>query len=179
LLYVSHRSADAELREEPLVREIVAAESGVPVFACDVRGIGESQPNTCGIADPLHHYGTDYFYAVHGLMCDYPYAGQRTHDILQILAWLADAGHDEVHLAATGFGAIPAAFAAVLSPQVTQVTLKHALTSYAALAQAERHDWPLSALVPGVLRRFDLPDCYRALAAKRLRQIEPLGVRLE
>jgi hypothetical protein len=26
-----------------------------------------------------------------------------------------------------------------------------------------------------VLRRFDLPDCYRALEPKRLRQIEPCG----
>jgi dienelactone hydrolase len=179
LLYVSHRSADVELREEPLVRELIAAEPEVPLFACDVRGTGESQPNTCGVADPLHHYGTDYFYAVHGLMCDYPYAGQRTHDVLQVLAWLADAGHDDVHLVGNGLGAIPATFAAVLSARVTQVTLKHALSGYAALAEAARHDWPPSALVPGALRRFDLPDCYRALEAKRLRQIEPLGARLE
>jgi hypothetical protein len=29
--------------------------------------------------------------------------------------------------------------------------------------------------VPDVLKTFDLPDCYRALAAKQLRQIEPRG----
>jgi hypothetical protein len=59
------------------------------------------------------------------------------------------------------------------------VTLKHALSGYAALADADRHDWPPSALLPGVLRRFDLPDCYRALEGKRLRQLEPRGARLE
>jgi hypothetical protein len=26
-----------------------------------------------------------------------------------------------------------------------------------------------------VLEKFDLPDCYRALAAKQLRQIDPWG----
>jgi len=46
------------------------------------------------------------------------------------------------------------------------------LTSYAEVAETEDYNWPLSAFLPGVLRAFDLPDCYRALAAKQLRQIE-------
>jgi hypothetical protein len=173
LLYVSHRSADADLREEPLLRELIGAEPEVPVYACDVRGIGESQPNTCGVADALHHYGPDYFYAIHGVMCDYAYVGQRTHDVLQVLEWLASHGHDDIHVAGRGFGAIPATFAALLSSRVTQVTLKNALTSYSDVAQSEQYEWPLSMLVPGVLRRFDLPDCYRALQARRLRQVDP------
>ena len=61
------------------------------------------------------------------------------------------------------------------SDQVVQVTLKHALSSYADVAEAENYDWPLSALFPGVLQTLDLPDCYAALAAKNLRQIEPAG----
>jgi cephalosporin-C deacetylase-like acetyl esterase len=175
LLYVSHASADAELREERLLRELIAAEPESAVYACDVRGIGESRPNTGDQQDVLHHYGSDYLYASHGVMCDCPFIGQRTHDVLQVLEWLASAGHEEVHLVGKGFGAIPATFAAVLSPRVTQVTLKHALTSYSDVAESEDYRWPLSALLPGVLRRFDLPDCYRALESKRLRQIEPKG----
>jgi cephalosporin-C deacetylase-like acetyl esterase len=175
LLYISHASADAELRDEPLLRELIAAEPESAVYACDVRGVGESRPNTGDQQDLLHHYGSDYLYASHGVMSDYPYAGQRTHDVLQVLEWLAGAGHEEVHLVGKGFGAIPATFAAVLSPRVTQVTLKHALTSYGDVAESEDYRWPLSALLPGVLRRFDLPDCYRALESKRLRQIEPCG----
>lgn len=58
---------------------------------------------------------------------------------------------------------------------VKQVTLKHALTSYAAVAESEDYAWPLATLLPNVLARFDLPDCYRELQAKRLRQIEPWG----
>lgn len=174
LLYVSHRSADAELREDPLLRDLVAAEPDAAVFACDVRGIGESQPNTCGdnFGQP---YGSDYFYAIHGLMLDYPYPGQKTHDVLRVIDWLKACGHTEIHLAARGWGAIPATFAATLHPSVTQVTLKNALTSFSAIAESENYEWPLSALVPGVLRRFDLPDCYRELAKKRLRQFEPWG----
>jgi dienelactone hydrolase len=174
VLYIAHRSADAELREEPLLREVIDEPASV-VYACDLRGIGESLPNTGDQSDPLHHYGADYLYASHALMCDYPIAGQHTHDVLQVLAWLGEYGHDEVHLVARGFGAIPATFAALLSPRAVQVTLKHALTSYREVAESVSYGWPLSSLVPGVLRRFDLPDCYRALESRRLRSIEPRG----
>ena len=70
-------------------------------------------------------------------------------------------------------GALPATFAAVCSAQVKQVTLKNALTSYSDIAESETYAWPLSSLVPDVLKHFDLPDCYRVLQNKNLRQIEP------
>lgn len=173
ILYVAHRSADAELRNEPLIAELIKAEPDAAVFACDVRGIGESQPTTTG-AGPLDPYGQDYFYSAHAWMLDEPYAGRRTHDVLRVVDWLkAAGGHTDVHVVAKGWGTIPATFAAVLEPAVAQVTLKHAPTSYADIAQTEDYTWPSSALVPGVLRVFDLPDCYRELAMKNLRQIEP------
>jgi dienelactone hydrolase len=179
VLYVSHHSSDAELREEPLVRTLLKEEPEADFYACDVRGIGESQPDTCGRNSFLNPYGSDYFYAIHSLMLDRPYPGQKTHDVLRVLDWLASNGHREVHLAARGWGAIPATFAALLSDHVKAVTLKNALTSYREVAETEYYRWPLSALLPGVLREFDLPDCYRALEAKDLRQIEPWGARAD
>jgi len=175
ILYVAHHSSDAELREEPLVAELIKAEPESAFFACDVRGIGESRPNTCGKDQFLQPYGNDFFYAIHSLMLDYPYLGQKTHDVLQVLSWLEANGCREVHLAAKGWGALAATLAAVLSPLVVQVTLKNALVSYSEVAESETYRWPLSALLPGVLKHFDLPDCYRALEAKKLRQIEPWG----
>jgi len=175
LLYVAHHSSDAELREEPLLAELLKAEPQSTLFACDVRGIGESRPNTCGTNMFLDPYGSDYFYAVHGLMLDYPYLGQKTHDVLRVLDWLTSLGCEEVHVVGKGWGALPAALAAIVSPAVTQVTLKNALTSYADVAESETYAWPLSCLAPGVLRQFDLPDCYGALGARRLRLIAPRG----
>ncbi len=175
ILYVSHHSSDAELREEPLVRELLEAEPSSTFYACDVRGIGESQPNTCNQNSFLEPYGSDYFYAIHSIMFDRPYVGQRTYDLLRVLHWLASLGHDEVHLVAKGWGALPATFAAVLSDQVKQVTLRNALTSYSDIAESETYAWPLSALVPGILKSFDMPDCYRALRNKELKQIDPWG----
>jgi len=177
VLYVSHHSADAELRDEPLGRELLEAEPEAAFFAMDVRGIGESRPDTCGADSFLDPYGSDYFYAVHSLMLDRPYVGQKTHDVLAVLDWLRRYGHDDVHLAALGWGTFPATFAGVLGETVTQVTLKGSLTSYQELAEAEEYDWPLSCFVPGVVGKWDLPDCRRALERKRLRVKELRGPR--
>jgi dienelactone hydrolase len=174
VLYVANHSSDAELRDEPLIGELLK-EAGGDFYACDVRGIGESRPTTVGENQFLASYGSDYLYAIHSIMLDRPYVGQKTHDLLRVLDWLRSLGRKEVHLVARGWGTLPATFAALLCDAVTRVTLKHALRSWQAVAEAETHRWPLSAFVPGVLEHFDLPDCYRALKGKKLRQIEPWG----
>lgn len=175
ILYVSHRSADAELREETLVKDLIAAAPDAAFFACDVRGIGESQPDTCGVNQFLRPYGSHYFYAAYGLMLDQPLLGQRTHDVLRVIQLLTATGHSEIHLAGKGWGALPATLAAALSPEVGQVTLKNALTSFHEIAVHEDYKWPYAVMPFGVLEHWDLPDCYHALGTKGLRQIEPWG----
>ena len=171
VLYVPDLSSDAELRNEPLIRELAKAEPDTPIFTCDVRGVGESQPDTCR-PDSFHTpYGNDYFYAIHSLMLDRPYLGQKTFDLLRVLDWLASIGHTEIHLVGNGRGALTVTFAGLLSDRVKQVTLKDALPSYAHVAETEEYDVPLSSLLPDVLAHFDLPDCYRELKQKHLRQI--------
>ena len=65
-------SADAELRNEPLIKELLGATAGssssvpdgdTPFYAVDLRGVGESRPDTCGSDQFLSPYGSDYFYA--------------------------------------------------------------------------------------------------------------------
>jgi hypothetical protein len=174
ILYVSHESADEELRNEPLIKDLIASDPDAALYTCDVRGVGDSEPQTTSVNN-RGEYSTDYFYSSHATMLDYPYVGQRTFDVLRVLDWLNAWGHGRIHLAGRGYGGLPATFAAVLSPHVAQVTLKHALTSYADVAGARDYRWPLSALLPGVLTRFDLPDCYRELKNKNLRIVEPWG----
>lgn len=175
VIYVSHQSSDVELREEPFVKELIAAEPKSEFYAVDVRGIGDTRPDTCGTNQFLTPYGNDYFYAVHSIMLGEAYPLQRAFDVLQVIDWLKSCGRSEIHLTALGWGAIPATLAAVLSDDVTSVTLKHALTSWTSVAETEHYKWPLSSFVPGVLKSFDLPDCYRVLAAKNLRQVESWG----
>jgi dienelactone hydrolase len=174
ILYVSHESADDELRGEGLIRELIAAEPDAALYTCDVRGVGDSEPQTTSVTN-RGEYSTDYFYSSHAIMLDYPYVGQRTFDVLRVLDWLNEWGHGQIHLAAKGHGALPATFAALLSPHVTRVTLKNAPRSYSEVAESEDYAWPLSALPFGVLASFDLPDCYRELKKKDLRLLEPWG----
>lgn len=176
VLYVSHQSADFELRDEPLVAELAAAEPQSAFYACDVRGIGESRPNIGGVDGRLRlPFDNDYFYAAYGQMLDRPYLGQKVWDVLRVLEWLGSFGHMEIHLAGKGWGALAATFAALLSDAATQVTLKNSLRSFAEIAETEDYRWPSAMLLPGVLVHFDLADCYRALADRKLRQIDPWG----
>ncbi|MGE3808107.1 MAG: alpha/beta hydrolase family protein [Gemmataceae bacterium] len=175
LLYIADQSSDQELRDEPLLAELLKAEPKATLYTCDVRGIGESRPDTCGVNQFNKPYGNDYFYAIHSFMLDYPYVGQKTFDVLRVIDWLGSHGHTEIHLAAKGWGCFPATFAGLLCDRVTQVTLKNGLTSYRAIAESEHYAWPLSAFLPHVLEKFDLPDCYAALADKQLKQLEPIG----
>jgi hypothetical protein len=165
------------LRTEPLIKEILGSiDSDAPFYAVDLRGVGESRPDTCGSDQFLNPYGSDYFYSAHAIMLDKPYVGQKTFDLLRVLDWLRSFGHRDIHVAAKGWGTLPATFASVLKNRVKEVTLKHFLTSYAAIAESEDYNWPLSTLPPAILTRFDLPDCYRELGkTKKLRQIDMQG----
>ncbi len=173
VLYVSHQSSDVELREEQLIKDLLADEPNVEFYALDVRGCGDSQPNTAGTNMFLQPYGSDYFYAVHSLMLGHSLPAQKAFDILRVIDWLKSYGRTEVHLVARGWGTIPATLAAVVSNDVSQVTLKNALTSWTSVAETEHYTWPLSSFVHSVLKSFDLPDCYRALQTKKLKSIEP------
>ncbi len=176
-VYVSHESSDAELREDAFAREL--AGKAARFFAVDVRGIGDSRPNTCGQNTYLHPYGSDYFYSSYGILFSEPYIGRRTHDVLSVLDMLSEYGYRRIHLAGCGRGSLPALFAAVLDSRVKQVTLKNCLLSYQELAEDEDYAWPLSSILPNVLKTLDLPDCYRAVARKKLRAIEPWDTRMQ
>ena len=176
-LYISHISSDAELQEEPLLKKAGQEKERI-LYTCDVRGIGESLPDTTSANSFFTPYGSDYFYAAHAVMLDDPYLGQKTFDVLRVIDWLAANGHSDIHLIGRGWGALPATFAALFSPQVKQVTLKNALTSFSEIAETEHYEWPLSTLVPNVLTVFDMPDCYAELkATKGLTQIAPWGAK--
>jgi pimeloyl-ACP methyl ester carboxylesterase len=101
------------------------------------------------------------------------YVAWRVEDVLGTLDWMASFGYDQVHLVAQGWGTIPGALAALLDVRVKRVTLIQAPRSYAAVVETPLQQWPFSAILPGVLQVFDLPDIYRELAAKDLQLVDP------
>ena len=165
-LYLPHRSSRDEV-------DAGKAPAAPMLFALDARGIGDLTVLSCGDRDFFTPTGSDYFYAAHGSLLNECYCGRRVHDLLRTLDLFRANGWRGVHLVGRGLGAITAAFAACLHPLVKRVTLHNALLSYHELTQVPVQSWPLSSLVPGVLQDFDLPDCYRALAGKKLTLVTP------
>lgn len=163
LLWIGDKSSDTELRDEPLLKELIEKEGeGVPVFTCDVRGVGESLPQTAG-GNPHGYYGADYFYAAYANMLNKPVLGGKTFDVLRVLDFLGKYGWNNVHLASKGWGCLPGGLAALLDERVQTVTLKGKLESWHSVATEEHYEWPLSHMIYGVLRDWDLPDVWEAL----------------
>ena len=176
-LYLPDLSSDMELRDEPLAKQLAKSEKAF--FACDYRGIGELIPNSCGVKTFEHIYGCDYFYASYAEMFGQSYLAWRVHDVLCVLDLMAEYGYDRVHVAGVGRGALVGAFAALLDERVREVTLKRAPLSYSDMAETRMNQWTQSAMLPQVLRHFDLPDVYRALQAKKLKLIQPVTAELK
>lgn len=102
-----------------------------------------------------------------------PLVGQRTYDILQVLALLKSYGYTKVHIIGKGLGSLPTTFAALLSGTVEKVTLKHALHSFQSIIESIDYHWPASAFPFNILQYFDLPDCYKELQDKDIKLIDP------
>jgi len=163
LLWIADRSSDAELREDPLLRELVSAQDeNTLIVACDPRGVGDSLPGTAG-DQPHSYYGADYFYSAYANMLARPYLGGKTYDVLRTIDFLASRGWDDIHLAGKGLGVLPGGLAALLDDRVKKVTLHEPLESWHSVATTEHYHWPLSHMIFGVLKTWDLPDVWTAL----------------
>jgi dienelactone hydrolase len=166
VLWIAEQSSDVELREDPTLPELAATQPpGTMIVACDVRGVGESLPVTAG-NQPHSYYGSDYFYAAYANMLGKPYLGGKTHDILRVIDLLASRGWTEIHLAGKGRATIIAALAALLDDRVKLVTAHQRLESWHSLATDEHYQWPLSHMLFGVLRTWDLPEVWKALESR-------------
>ncbi len=169
-LWVPHMGT----RPDRHAARIPATERGRAAFAVDPRGYGESRPLSCGMEeDFLAPYGSDFLYACCGSMLDKPYLGGAVYDILCAIRLLQANGYDDIRLEGRGLGALKAVFAGVLAgDRITSVRLYHPLLSYHELTQVPFRRWPFSAMLPGILKKCDLPDLYRALDG-RLELINP------
>lgn len=140
---------------------------GAAVLLADLRGLGE----TADPAAPIEpkYYNHEYRPALLALHLGRPLLAQRVTDVFTLLSFLqADARLSvlPLEMQASGQAAPVALHAAVLLPRITRLVLyQMPLTYRQQLEQPTTHD-TYSLLLPGVLRRYDLPDLQQALGPR-------------
>jgi cephalosporin-C deacetylase-like acetyl esterase len=147
------------------------ARSGHVVLAPDPRGIGESRP-----ASGAGGYRPDWQTLQRALLVDRTLVGLQLEDLLAAFACLAGRGDvdaERIGVVGKGNGGVLALFLAVLEPRAGKLALEGSFLSYMAIARARYHEDLTGAIVPGVLRDFDLPDLAAALAPRPLWIADP------
>ncbi len=156
-LYVGHTSGQEDIEK---INEVKSLMRGRNTFfvAVDPRGIGQSMAQTVGANNFFDIYGLDFMYAAQCEMLGESYLGRRIYDVLRVIDLFLAEGVKRVDLVGRGMGAVVVAFAAMLHPARPRARILHYLPSYELIARTPISRWPLSSLLRGVLRHFDLPD---------------------
>ncbi|MBN1582786.1 MAG: acetylxylan esterase [Anaerolineae bacterium] len=173
-LYLPHISAEVDLAENEWA---ISLKETLPLYALDVRGLGESLPEEQG-EDFFQPYGMDYMFHAYGLMLGQSYLGRRIHDLLCVLDLLVHEGAEAVHLFGRGQGAILTLFAALFHDRVASVTLKDAPRSLFEWTQTPYVTWPAANFVRGMLNLCDLPDLLDLLG-ERVEIVDHWGPTME
>ena len=178
VLYLRDRGGEAD---DPAFDEALAR-AGRLVAVADVRGFGEtkSDKNVRDTQLPYYHPdgGTDADFAYAAFLLGRPLVGQRVADALAVLHALRerpDVLRNQVVVAGRGWAALVAAFAGALDRETAGVAAEGAPASYAEVLTTDNYALPVSQMLPGVLKEFDLEDVYAALAPKPLLLLNPVN----
>jgi cephalosporin-C deacetylase-like acetyl esterase len=157
------------------------AEHGRIVAVADVRGFGETMsrqqvPNPhIGYYDPRDGIDADFAYA--SFFLGRPLMGMRVRDARSVIRFLdsrPDVDRNHISMVGTGWAGAVALLATALDESVSSVALEGVPVSYGEIARAETYEQPVSAVLPGALRDFDLTDVLASLAPRPLLVIDPL-----
>lgn len=166
-------------QDNPALFESLALQ-GRLVAVADVRGFGETQ-SSHNVPDKR----MDYFHPRDGMDATFTYAafylgrpllGMRVWDALQVTKYLRSqpqADPQRITLAGRGWAGVTGVFAAAVDAQLAGVAVEGVPVSFAEIAGSEDYAQPVSLLLPGVLKDFDLTDVYAALAPRRLLVLNP------
>jgi cephalosporin-C deacetylase-like acetyl esterase len=156
------------------------ARQGRMVAVADVRGFGETM-SANHIPDPHLAYfdprdGIDADFTIASFFLGRPLLGMRVRDAKTVVNYLRarpDVDPAHVTLAGKGWAGLVALFTAAIDPKITSAAVEEIPISFGEIAAAHLYNQPLSLLLPGVLRDFDLSDVMSSLAPRPLLLINP------
>jgi hypothetical protein len=138
------------------------AAAGCVVCAPDLRGLGDLTPEfSRGAARHAREHNNDEHWAWASLILGAPLAGQRVADILAVVDALrarGDLAGRRIEVCAPAALAVPAIFAAALSPAIAALYLSGGLVSFRSIVDTESYGHPFGNFVPRLLNHTDLPE---------------------
>jgi dienelactone hydrolase len=141
------------------------ATAGLTVCAPDIRGIGDLTPEfSPGAAGYAREHELEEDYAWSSLCLGKPLLGQRVTDIIAVAKTI----DTPVAIAAFGKMAIPALFAAALTPSINKIYLAGGLSSYRNIVETENYRHTFADFIPGILAQTDLPEVVAVLAPRHV-----------
>lgn len=121
-------------------------------------------------------YSPAYQLAMRAILLGETLLGYQLHDALRGAEYLAsrpDVDPARLAVFGGGSGGVLALHAALFEPRLSRIAAEGSVLSWMAIAQARYHEGLVEAIVPGVLRDYDLRDLGRALKSKPLWIVEP------
>ena len=139
----------------------------------EVRGFGQTMSHLqipdsrIGYFHPRDAMDADLTYA--SFFLGRPLLGMRVWDALSAVAYVrsrpvVDPGHTAI--VGRGWAGVLAAYAGALDRGLACVAVESVPASYEEITRSEEYTQPVSLMLPGVLKDFDLPDVHGAVAPR-------------
>lgn len=151
---------------------------GRTVVVADVRGFGETRSGRNVPDKRMYYYhprdGMDADFAYAALSLGRPLAGMRVQDALAAVRFARSrAAAGALTLVGRGWAGLIALFYAAVEEAVDRLAIEGFLASYAEMAESEQYAQPVSLVIPGALRDFDVADVLATLAPRPVLAMNP------
>jgi len=143
--------------------------SGTIVIAIDARGFGETAQKMDTAARDDHSWLGESSSITAALLLGKTMVGMRALDIsraVDVLETRAGIPVSNIRGVAVDGASVPMLFAAALDERFRSVELDRMLMSWQSIVDSRLHRRAYEQVIPGAIRRFDLPDLVRAIAPR-------------
>ncbi len=175
VLMVSDASKDGFIAEGQMAGEFSRA--GVLFCTADVRGRGQCTPRPPSLGPRYYFNRGEDFYVWDTLVLGRPMLGGYVRDALETARWLRSRPEvDPARVWVIGHGTmgLVALFTLALDESLRGGVVESALSDYRSIIENDQYTTPFRAFLPGVLKRFDLPDVAAAIAPRPLLLLNPV-----
>jgi cephalosporin-C deacetylase-like acetyl esterase len=129
------------------------ADAGFSVLSVDLRGWGDTKPNTA----TKRNFAWEEFFAWRSIELGRPLLGMRVGDFFAAIQ-RTPGSYKKIYAVGLEAAGLVALHAAALDPSIAGVATVHTLGSYQSVIDNPQYKEPVSSFVCGALTRYDLPD---------------------